>query len=128
MNANEREELITVLPTGVEEEYQQDAISYIYDLFNTIAPGNLEPDYKLDYAPLKSILYDIVTDYYVQRSGVNTGNAFTYDFEVGQFDEDKLGNKDITLYPDQDKLLDYQLSMEVAREEDVKKDKTYYTL
>lgn len=128
MNVNEREELITVLLTGVEEEYQQDAISYIYDLFNTIAPGNLEPDYKLDYAPLKSILYDIVTDYYVQRSGVNTGNAFTYDFEVGQFDEDKLGNKDITLYPDQDKLLDYQLSMEVAREDDVKKDKTYYTL
>lgn len=95
------------------------AISNIYQMYPTLDPALLRPDYKDDYAPLKAILYDIIVDFYVQRNGVDTGKPFTYDFEMDQWGKDGKDNADITLYPDHDKLLDYNLDTDEAIEPDV---------
>lgn len=42
----------------------------------------VEKNYKDDYANLRSILYDIVADYYLGREGATTGSPFIYDFEM----------------------------------------------
>lgn len=101
------------------------AISNLYQMYPTLDPNYLRPNYKNDYAPLKAILYDIIVDFYVQRNGVDTGKPFTYDFEIDQWSKDGKGNADITLYPDQDKLLDYNLDVNEAKEEDVLDEKKF---
>ena len=71
--------------------------------------NNLREDYKVNFGALKSVLYDAVVDYYVQREDAKTGTPFTYDFEIEQWKTDGAGNRDITLYPHRDKMLDYNL-------------------
>lgn len=103
----------------------ESAINIIYELFPSLTEADLLPNYKNDYATLRSILYDIVVDYYIQRHKRTTGDVFDYDFEVDQWSEDNIGNKDISLYPDHDKLLDYLLDVDSATEDDVVNEKKY---
>lgn len=107
------------------EEERDQAIEMLYTLFPALNPASINPDYKQDYAALKAILYDIIIDFYLQRNEVRTGEVFPYDFEIDQWLEDALGNQDITLYPDHDKLLDYFLTLEQARPKDVKDPQMY---
>lgn len=100
-------------------------IELLYETFPILDPDAVIPDYKSDYDILKSILYDIVVDFYVQRNDVETGKVFDYDFEVEQWDRDTAGNSDITLYPDHDKLLDYILDIHGVTPADVLEGKKY---
>ena len=88
--------------------------------------NNLREDYKVNFGALKSILYDAVVDYYVQREDVRTGTQFTYDFEVEQWKQDGSDNREITLYPYRDKMLDYNLDRDKeAYDEDVEENMKY---
>lgn len=106
-------------------DYIERMIDCIYQLFPALDPMNVMPNYKNDYDTLKSILYDIVVDYYIQRNGVNTGDVFDYDFEIDQWSRDNMDNMDITLYPDHDKLLDYLLNVQDVSDKDVMDGKKY---
>ena len=96
-------------------------------IFGSIFENN-DPaqNYKDSFADLRSILYDVVIDYYMDRSDVPTGDKFVYDFETDHFDtEEGSETKLVTLYPEDDKLLDYILSDKVASEEDVQDGKKF---
>ena len=90
----------------------------IYGKYYEIEDSDIEIDYKTYFGGLRSILYDIVIDYYLVRNEATTGEAFVYDFEraewepysrySGEQDFDSEDNiKLITIFPDHDKLLDY---------------------
>lgn len=111
--------------TSSRESSYGDSIKYLFEMFPILDPDAVIPDYKSDYDILKSILYDIVVDFYVQRNDVETGKVFDYDFEVEQWDRDTAGNSDITLYPDHDKLLDYILDIHGVTPADVLEGKKY---
>lgn len=110
--------------SGVSNE--NTGISMVYGTLNEIL--NPESDYKEDYAPLRAILYDIIVDYYLTRNATLTGDPFVYDFEVEQWGDDADGNKDITLFPDDDKLLDYITEDKIATEEEVLEQKRFLPL
>lgn len=93
---------------------------------NIFENDNPAENYKNNFAELRSILYDIVLDYYMDRNDVTTGDKFVYDFEADNF-ESELGSdtKIIKMYPDDDKLLDYEITDKVARTEDVLEGKAF---
>ena len=118
------------LPEYLMTDYYDSWRSYIENLQNTagvdsiygryfeIETRDIEENYKIYFGGLRSILYDIVIDYYLVRNEANTGEAFVYDFEraewepysrySGEEDLDSIDNiKLITIFPDHDKLLDY---------------------
>ena len=81
-----------------------------------------DPSYKENFAELKSILYEIIVDYYLSRGESNTGEGFVMDFEREAWDdpyETPLDVKIITLFKEHDKLLDYIPVDTVATDEDV---------
>lgn len=83
-------------------------------------------NYKNNFAELRSILYDAVIDYYLERNDVTTGGQFVYDFEHKHFDTDSVSEtKLIKLYPDEDKLLDYVLTDQVADTKHVQDGKNF---
>lgn len=83
-------------------------------------------NYKNNFAELRSILYDAILDYYLERNDVTTGDKFVYDFETEQFEsEPTTGTKIIKMYPDKDKLLDYVPTDKVAETEDVQEGKKF---
>lgn len=106
-----------------------DATDIGYDgltkLYGTIYPLDVAgDDYKSNFAGLKSVLYDVIADYYLVRSEANTGEPFVMDFERDSWEpyttpdsEDVI--KLITLFPDHDKLLDYITSDLLATTDDV---------
>ena len=104
----------------------KDRLEILYGTIKSINTAN--EDYKKDYAPLRSILYDIIVDYYLGRNSAPTGDPFVYDFEVEQWESDGDYNRLITLFNKQDKLLDYYTEDRQARDEDVLKDKKYIPL
>ena len=54
------------------------------------------------------------------RNDVPTGDKFVYDFETDHFDtEEGTDTRLITLYPEDDKLLDYNFTDNIASEEEV---------
>lgn len=110
---------------STEENVDSDVIGLLYEMYPELDPNTITPDYKLDYDVLRSILYDIIVDFYVQRNDVETGAVFDYDFEVEQWNRDTAGNNDITLYPDHDKLLDYLLDVTGVAPTDVLEEKKY---
>lgn len=58
-------------------------IEAFYGLLGEIE--NPDKNYKEDYAALRSILYDVVVDYYLKREGATTGSPFVYDFEMQEW-------------------------------------------
>lgn len=60
-----------------------EGLSWVYGKFKEIV--DKEKNYKEDYARLRSILYDVVVDYYLQREGARTGAPFVYDFEMQEW-------------------------------------------
>lgn len=106
--------LISEDPKEYEVSDVIDVLGRIYTLFRKLDESEIEEDYKNNYATLKAILYDIVIDFYVQRNGVSTGSVFDYDFEVQEWTNDPKGNLDITVFPDDDKLFDYDLTAKEA--------------
>ena len=117
--------LINTLLTKYAEEGKDYA--GLEKIFGSIFENN-DPaqNYKDSFADLRSILYDVVIDYYLDRSDVPTGDKFVYDFETDHFDtEEGSETKLVTLYPEDDKLLDYILSDKVASEEDVQDGKKF---
>ena len=101
----------------------------IESLFGFMHPiESPEPNYKDNYTKLAAILYDAMVENYL-TSGATTGDTFVMDYERGQwsphsiYDEDKEDDpsiiKQVTLYPDHDKLYDYELSGEEASAEDI---------
>ena len=66
---------------GGEDGY--DDIQNIFGPLEDVA--NPDKDYKLDYARLRAILYDVVVDYYLQQQEATTGSPFTYDFEMDEW-------------------------------------------
>lgn len=73
---------------------------------------NLEKDYKDDYMHIRSIIYDIVYEYYLNNRNAYVGaDKFVYEFETykDNFEKDAEGNSIIELYGPVDKLLDYDL-------------------
>lgn len=83
-------------------------------------------NYKNNFAELRSILYDAILDYYLERNDVTTGDKFVYDFETEQFEsEPTTGTKIVKMYPDKDKLLDYVPTDKVAETEDVQEGKKF---
>lgn len=86
---------------------------------NIFENENPAQNYKDNFADLRSILYDVILDYYLERNDVTTGEPFVYDFEREHFDPDTKpdstdATKIIKMYPDNDKLLDYQFADKVA--------------
>lgn len=89
-------------------------------------------NYKDSFAHLRSILYDAVLDYYLERNDVSTGGAFVYDFERSSFEPDvEPDSTDVTkiikMYPNQDKLLDYEIAENVADTDAVQEGKKFYS-
>ncbi len=93
-------------------------IDSIYGRYFEIEPAGIEENYKVYFGGLRSILYDIIIDYYLVRNEANTGEAFVYDFERAEWDpysrysgNEELDNIDyiklIIIFSDHDKLLDY---------------------
>lgn len=58
-----------------------ETLEKIYGELPVIDASAIEEDYKNNYAGKRSILYDVVVDYYLKRSGATTGSSFVYDFE-----------------------------------------------
>lgn len=58
-------------------------IEAFYGVLNEI--NNPDKNYKEDYAALRSILYDVVVDYYLKREQATTGSPFIYDFEMQEW-------------------------------------------
>ena len=86
------------------------------------------PNYKDSFATLKSILYDVILEYYLDKT--NTGEPFVYDFrrevwkpEVDPDSKDVV--KLITLFPDHDKLLDYEPLENDASTDDVQEGRQF---
>ena len=79
-------------------------------------------NYKDNFASLKTILYDVIIDFYLGRNDVSTGDKFVYDFHPEYFDNEAEGSntKIVRLFPDKDKLLNYIATDLVADTEDVK--------
>lgn len=121
------------LITTLLDKYAETGCDYagLKKIFGNIFENeNPAANYKDSFADLKSILYDAVLDYYLERSDVSTGEEFVYDFERSSFEPDvELDTTDVTkiirMYPDQDKLLDYELTDQVAETDDVKEGKTF---
>jgi hypothetical protein len=94
-------------------------------LYGTIYPLDVAgSDYKSNFAGLKSILYDVIVDYYLVRAEANTGEPFAMDFERDYWEPYTVPDteeviKTISLFPDHDKLLDYITSDYLATAEDV---------
>lgn len=107
------------------EKYAESGADYagLQYLFGNIHEINeTAENYKDSFATLKSILYDVVIEYYLDK--VTTGEPFVYDFrrEVWkpEVDPDSTDiTKLITLFPDHDKLLDYEPLDNNASTEDV---------
>lgn len=102
----------------IENLQNTNGLQSIYGNYYVIEDQDIEPDYKQFFGGLRSILYDIVIDYYLVRNEANTGEPFVYDFERAEWnpysrydstqDLDNYDNiKLITIFPDHDKLLDY---------------------
>ena len=88
-------------------------------------------DFKDNFADLRSVLYDTIIDFYLDRPEVTTGDTFVYEFEREHFDPDVVPDstdvvKEINLYKDKDKLVDYELADQVASEEDVTEGQEFY--
>lgn len=82
---------------------------------------DIEENYKNNFGTLKSILYDVVVDYYLDGEAT-TGRPFAYDFERQvwePYNENPNIVKNISLYPDKDKMLNYHLTDASANPEDV---------
>lgn len=93
---------------------------------NIFENDNPAENYKDNFAELRSILYDVVIDYYLDRSKATTGAAFVYDFERDHFDNvPGADTKQIDLFTKDDKLLDYQFTDKVADTDAVQKDKKF---
>ena len=88
---------------------------------------NPDSDYKENFANLRSVLYDIVLDWYLDRDDTTTGEAFVYEFERDNFDNESETSetKLINFVPDKDKLLDYEISDLVADSDDVLSEKKF---
>ena len=87
-------------------------------------------NYKDRFTNLRSILYDMVIEYYLDKHEINTGSPFTYDFRRETWkpnvDQDLLGVvKLITLVPNHDKLLDYESIESNATTSDVQDGKHF---
>lgn len=84
-------------------------------------------DYKDSFASLKSILYDVIIDFYLARNDVTTGDKFVYDFHPEYFSNEatRSNTKIVRLFPDKDKLLNYIATDLVADTQDVKEGKKF---
>ena len=84
-------------------------------------------NYKDNFASLKTILYDVIIDFYLGRNDVTTGDKFIYDFHPEYFDNEAEGSntKIVRLFPDKDKLLNYIATDLVADTDDVKDGKKF---
>lgn len=84
-------------------------------------------NYKDNFASLKTILYDVIIDFYLGRNDVTTGDKFVYDFHPEYFDNEAEGSntKIVRLFPDKDKLLNYIAADLVADTDDVKDGKKF---
>ena len=84
------------------------------------------PNYKENFANLKTVLYDIILDHYLTRKEASTGKQFVYDFEKDYFsDTEDTEIKEIILVPDKDKFMDYDVNAPIASPEDVIEGKTF---
>ena len=84
------------------------------------------PNYKENFANLKTVLYDIILDHYLTRKEASTGKQFVYDFEKDYFsDTEDMEIKEIILVPDKDKFMDYDVNAPIASPEDVIEGKTF---
>jgi hypothetical protein len=84
---------------GIDDEEAKDrGIMEIFKEQTILEDKNnlITPSYKENYARLRSILYDIVVDYYMQRQEATTGVPFVYDFEVQEW----LRHPDSDILPD----------------------------
>lgn len=70
---------------------------------------DVEKSFKDDYVLLRSVVYEIILDYYVKRNNVSTGTPFTYDFELDVFDNDNAENAKIGIYIDKANMLAHTL-------------------
>lgn len=88
---------------------------------------NPDASYKENFADLRSILYDAILEYYLATKEATTGTKFIYDFERDNFEDDIpfSNTKIINVFPDKDKLFDYQPAYEETKESDVAKGKTF---
>ena len=102
----------------IENLQETNSLEAIFGNRYKIEDSDIEENYKVYFGGLRSILYDIIIDYYLVRNEANTGEAFVYDFERAEWDPysrysgdedlDSVDNvKFITVFPDHDKLLDY---------------------
>ena len=81
-------DIITQLIVEHPGEDGYEGLSWIYGKFKEVV--DKEKNYKEDYAQLRSILYDVVVDYYLQREGARTGAPFVYDFEMQEWFPNEL--------------------------------------
>jgi hypothetical protein len=102
----------------IENLQETNGLEAIFGNRYEIEDSDIEENYKVYFGGLRSILYDIIIDYYLVRNEANTGEAFVYDFERAEWDPysrysgdedlDSVDNvKLITVFEIHDKLLDY---------------------
>ena len=93
--------------TNIINTYGEDGLKKYYgEYFNIESPA---PDFSKYFVNLKSVLYDVVIDYYLDHDNATTGEPFVYDFEQEYFDTeaDDSDTRLIELYPEDDKMFDY---------------------
>lgn len=114
--------------TNIINTYGEDGLKKYYgEYFNIESPA---PDFSKYFVNLKSVLYDVVIDYYLDHDNATTGEPFVYDFEQEYFDTeaDDSDTRLIELYPEDDKMFDYVGVDLIADTDDVLSGKKFYPI
>ena len=114
--------------TNIVNTYGEDGLKKYYgEYFNIESPA---PDFSKYFVNLKSVLYDVVIDYYLDHDNATTGEPFVYDFEQEYFDTeaDDSDTRLIELYPEDDKMFDYVGVDLIADTDDVLSGKKFYPI
>lgn len=171
---NFQNSMVSLFSDVSNAESLEDAMDMeLYNLFKMQRFNTNPTNIKENFAGLRSVLYDVVLDYYLSRANATTGEAFVYDFEDHEFDNpysaademhdlpkgftyftndyndtlltDKIQNTDlylvevydpkknrykkiIPIFPDRDKLYDYQIVDKVATPDMVRNGKLFKKL
>lgn len=87
--------------TATAESLEDAMDTQLMNIFQMQRIGKNPPaSIKENFAGLRSVLYDVVLDYYFTRSEATTGEPFVYDFEAQEFDNPYSANDEMHDLPD----------------------------
>ena len=87
--------------TATAESLEDAMDTQLMNIFQMQRLGKTPPaSIKENFAGLRSVLYDVVLDYYFTRSEATTGEPFVYDFEAQEFDNPYSATDEMHDLPD----------------------------